>query len=140
MCDFTTLVRTSLSRYLNESLRLRLLTCLVRNMFDRLDIILIPPQLDENVRFVRLSDCVWNGHRCLETKDSLAIHQEYARNPLVASLFKDIFRLPDAGLETYLDELEARQEHLNVSVDELRVIYGLISQHTKTTDDQCFIV
>ncbi|KAL2862596.1 uncharacterized protein BJX67DRAFT_391165 [Aspergillus lucknowensis] len=102
---------------------------LIEYIFDDYAAVILPARSDDAADNVFLSDCVWNGLPCLHVKSPLAIHPQYSQNPLVAGLFKDVLRLPDADLDTYLEELQSCQGDPDLSVDDLRAIYGIILQY-----------
>ncbi|KAL6229067.1 hypothetical protein BDW75DRAFT_246072 [Aspergillus navahoensis] len=93
--------------------------------------ICIPKAGRRSTDLLDLEDCYWDGHPCLP--NSLAQYPQYANDPHVAHLFKNVLRVPDADLFAYLSEIEflkrAKQINpLNISIDDLGVAYGLVAE------------
>lgn len=81
------------------------------------------------MKTVSLDECVWGGHSCL--RNCLSQYREYSDDRLIKSLFRDILNIQDAGIETYLTELEMRkadsQERQHaVPIRDVKIIYNKI--------------
>ncbi|KAL2827786.1 hypothetical protein BDW59DRAFT_160094 [Aspergillus cavernicola] len=116
---------------------------LMEHIFNEHANVWIPATGQESARLLCLEDCVWDGHPCL-TK-SLAQYPQYTNDLHVAHLFKNVLHVADADLETYLLELQSRKDASltnpsNVSMDDLRAIYGMIAESINSSKDEDIVL
>ncbi|KAL4919682.1 hypothetical protein BDW62DRAFT_209621 [Aspergillus aurantiobrunneus] len=108
---------------------------LLEHIFNKYPAVWIPASSRGSAKVVWLENCVWDGHPCLTT--SLAQYPQYANDPHVAYLFKNVLQVEDAGLETYLSELISLRgvSLLNPPMEDLKAIYGIMAESTSGTED-----
>lgn len=102
------------------------------------DAIFLPHSNYNDVELVGLDECVWKGLRFTKTFKSLASHAEYAKNHKIKHLVRGIFKLPNASITNYLEELEYIQEN-DVSFSNLSGIYQEISKLASSNKDLDYV-
>ncbi|KAL4952077.1 hypothetical protein BDW69DRAFT_26786 [Aspergillus filifer] len=100
--------------------------------------ICIPKAGQRSTSVLDLEDCFWNGDPCLS--NALAQYPQYANDPHVAHLFKNVLRVPDADLFAYLSEIEfvktaKKFNPLNIAIDDLAIAYELVAKHITSSED-----
>ncbi|KAL4734480.1 hypothetical protein BDV11DRAFT_174719 [Aspergillus similis] len=104
----------------------------LRRRFAMFDLpICIPKAEQRPTKLLDLEDCYWSGHPCLPK--SLAQYPQYANNPHVAHLFRNVLRVPDADLFAYMSEIEVLKtaklfDPMNISINDIGIAYRLVAR------------
>jgi hypothetical protein len=77
---------------------------------------------DSDSDWISLESCVWEGEAFMKTCTPLALLRGYRDNKHLARLFQDILKLPNAGLQDYLEEIRHRKEE-DADLEDLPDIY-----------------
>jgi hypothetical protein len=77
---------------------------------------------DSDSDWISLESCVWEGEAFMKTCTPLALLRGYRDNKRLARLFQDILKLPNAGLQDYLEEIRHRKEE-DADLEDLPDIY-----------------
>ncbi|KAL3432645.1 hypothetical protein BDV09DRAFT_197516 [Aspergillus tetrazonus] len=111
----------------------------LRRHFEEADTPICKPKTEQrSTSLLELKDCYWDGHPCLS--NSLAQYSQYTNNPHVAHLFRNVLRIPDADLFSYLSQLEIlrmdqRSILSNISINDLGVVYDLVAKNITSHKD-----